>query len=137
MKLYGTPLPDPWDEALLALDAVPAEDWVKSGHTKRYYYTVSEMLKRYLTRRFVFPAIDQTTTEIVRAMKAAKTPEREGFGEFFLRADMVKYAKFVPPETEASAVIPTARELVRATTPKPEAESDQSDGSDKSDVLAP
>ena len=53
-------------------------------------------------------------------MKAAKTPEREGFGEFFLRADMVKYAKFVPPESEVFTVIPAARELVRATTPKPE-----------------
>jgi hypothetical protein len=120
MKLYGAPLPDPWDEALAALDRVPADDWLASGHFKRYYYTVSEVLKRYLTRRFGFPALDQTTTEIVRAMKVTKTPEREGFGEFFQRADMVKYAKFVPPATEAAAVIPAARELVRATTPKPE-----------------
>jgi hypothetical protein len=120
IKLYGTPLPDPWDEALAALDKVPTEDWLASGHFKRYYYTVSEVLKRYLTRRFGFPALDQTTTEIVRAMKAAKTPEREGFGEFFQRADMVKYAKFVPPATEAAAVITNARELVRLTTPKPE-----------------
>jgi hypothetical protein len=118
MKLYGAPLPDPWDEALAALDRVPADDWLASGHFKRYYYTVSEVLKRYLTRRFGFPALDQTTTEIVRAMKAAKIPEREGFGEFFQRADMVKYAKFVPPATEAAAVVSTARELVKATTPK-------------------
>jgi hypothetical protein len=120
IMLYGTPLPDPWEEALAALDKVPAEDWLASGHFKRYYYTVSEVLKRYLTRRFGFPALDQTTTEIVRAMKAAKIPEREGFGEFFQRADMVKYAKFVPLATEAAAVIPNARELVRVTTPKPE-----------------
>jgi hypothetical protein len=106
IKLYG--------------DRVPVEDWLASGHFKRYYYTVSEVLKRYLTRRFGFPALDQTTTEIVRAMKAAKTPEREGFGEFFQRADMVKYAKFVPPLPEMETVIPTARELVKVTTPKPE-----------------
>ena len=120
IMLYGTPLPDPWDEALAALDKVPADDWLASGHFKRYYYTVSEVLKRYLTRRFGFPALDQTTTEIVRSMKLAKTPEREGFGEFFQRADMVKYAKFVPPATEAATVVSTARELVKATTPKPE-----------------
>ncbi len=120
IKLYGAPLPDPWDEALAALDRVPADDWLASGHFKRYYYTVSEVLKRYLTRRFGFPALDQTTTEIMRAMKVTKTPEREGFGEFFQRADMVKYAKFVPLATEAAAMIPAARELVQATTPKPE-----------------
>jgi len=118
--LYGAPLPDPWEEALAALDRVPADNWLSSGHFKRYYYTVSEILKRYLTRRFGFPALDQTTTEIVRAMKVTKTPEREGFGEFFRRADMVKYAKFIPPLTEMASVVPTARELVKATTPKPE-----------------
>jgi hypothetical protein len=120
IRLYGAPLPDPWDEALAALDKVPADDWLASGHFKRYYYTVSEVLKRYLTRRFEFPAIDQTTTEIVRAMKSGKIPEREGFGEFFQRADMVKYAKFVPPTAEAAEVVATARELVKATTPQPE-----------------
>jgi hypothetical protein len=120
IRLYGAPLPDPWDEALAALDRVPADNWLASGHFKRYYYTVSEVLKRYLTRRFGFPALDQTTTEIMRAMKVTKTPEREGFGEFFRQADMVKYAKFVPLATEAAAVIPAARELVQATTPKPE-----------------
>jgi len=124
MKLYGAPLPDPWVEALAALDKVPADDWLASGYFKRYYYTVSEILKRYLTRRFEFPALDQTTTEIVRSMKTNKTPEREGFGEFFQRADMVKYAKFVPPATEAAEVLPIARELVKATTPKPEPEAD-------------
>jgi hypothetical protein len=120
IMLYGAPTPDPWDEALAALDKVPADDWLASGHFKRYYYTVSEVLKRYLTRRFGFPALDQTTTEIMRAMKVTKTPEREGFGEFFQRADMVKYAKFVPPLPEMATVVPTARELVKATTPKPE-----------------
>ncbi len=119
IKLYGAPLPDPWDEALAALDKVPVEDWLASGHFKRYYYTVSEVLKRYLTRRFGFPALDQTTTEILRSMKAARTPEREGFGEFFQRADMVKYAKFVPPASEAGEVVATARALVKATTPEP------------------
>jgi len=120
IRLYGAPLPDPWDEALAALNRVPAEDWLESGRFKHYYYTVSEILKRYLTRRFNFPAIDQTTTEILRAMKAAKLPERGGFGDFFQRADMVKYAKFVPPAAEAATVITTARELVQTTTPKPE-----------------
>jgi hypothetical protein len=120
IRLYGAPLPDPWDEALAALEAVPVQDWLRAGQVKRYYYTVSEILKRYLTRRFEFPAIDQTTTEIVRTMKQAKTPERQGFGDFFQRADMVKYAKFVPPPVEVEAVIPAARELVHATTPEPD-----------------
>jgi hypothetical protein len=120
IKLYGAPLPDPWDEALNALERVPAREWLDAGQFKRYYYTLSEILKRYLTRRFGFPAIDQTTTEIARAMKAAKTPEREGFGEFFRAADMVKYAKHLPLPADAAAAIERARELVTLTTPRTE-----------------
>jgi len=115
------PLPEPWDEALAALGAVPALDLISSGQTKRYYYAVSEILKRYLTRRYGFAALDETTTEIARELKRARIAERDRFVEFFLRADMVKYAKLVPPEPEMAAAIDRARELVRMTTPAPAA----------------
>lgn len=120
IRLYGAALPDPWDEARNALERVPASEWLDAGQFKRYYYTLSEILKRYLTRRFGFPAIDQTTTEIARAMKLAKTPERDGFGEFFRAADMVKYAKHLPLPADAAAAIERAKELVALTTPKTE-----------------
>lgn len=124
IRLYGAPLPDPWDEALVALGQVPAEEWLGTGQFKRYYYTLSEILKRYLTRRFGFPAIDQTTTEIIRAMKVARIPERDGFGEFFRAADLVKYAKHLPPAAEAAAAIERARELVTLTMPRAEDQSE-------------
>ncbi len=120
IRLAGAVLPDPWTEALAALDAIPVDDWLGSGQVKRYYYAVSEILKRYLGRRFGFPAPDQTTTEIAAELKARKVPEREAFCEFFRNADLVKYAKFVPAWAEMTAALGTARELVRATTPAPE-----------------
>ncbi|MEO0069096.1 MAG: hypothetical protein ABIK18_05085 [candidate division WOR-3 bacterium] len=108
----------PWEEALLALDTLPVDDWIKKGQIKRLYYTVSEIVKRYLTRRFEFPAIDQTTTEIVRELKARKLAESERFSTFFLDTDLVKYAKFVPQEP--AAVVNSARELINLTTPASE-----------------
>jgi hypothetical protein len=120
IRLYGAPLPDPWTEANAALDAIPVDDWLAAGQVKRYYYTVSEILKRYIGRRFEFPALDQTTTEITYELKARKVPEREGFGDFFRSSDLVKYAKFVPPAADTANVMPVARELVKATTPAPE-----------------
>jgi len=113
------PLPEPWDEALAALGALPVLDLIGSGQVKRYYYAVSEILKRYLTRRYGFAALDQTTTEIGREMKARRIPERDRFVEFFRRADMVKYAKLVPPLAEMEGAVEQARELVRLTTPAP------------------
>jgi len=114
------PLPDPWDEALASLAQIPAREWLGAGQVKRYYYAVSEILKRYLTRRFGFPALDQTTSEMILAMKAARIELRDEFTAFFRRADLVKYAKLVPERPEMDGVIPAARELVERTQPKPD-----------------
>lgn len=109
---------EPWDEALAALGALPVLEWLEKGLVKKYYYAVSEILKRYLTRRFGFAAVDETTTEIVREMKQARVPQKDRFAEFFYGADMVKYAKHVPGQPESA--VDAARELVRATTPQAE-----------------
>jgi len=90
----------PWDEALRALEQIPMEEWLDREQYKRYYYTLSEITKRYLERRFGFNAVEQTTSEIISSLKLGKVPEREGFGRFLSRADLVKYAKIVPPRSE-------------------------------------
>ncbi|MFO7637992.1 MAG: hypothetical protein R6X14_01610 [bacterium] len=119
-RLAGASLPEPWDEALAALGVLPVSDWLAAGQVKRYYYAVSEILKRYLTRRFSFPAVDQTTSEMMLAMKAARVEERDEFARFFRRADFVKYAKLVPERPELEAAIITARGLIERTRPVPE-----------------
>jgi hypothetical protein len=117
-KAEAEPPLAPWDEALAALGALPVLEWLDKGLVKKYYYAVSEIVKRYLSRRFGFAAVDETTTEIVRELKTAKVPERDRFTEFFYGADMVKYAKYLPSKPETA--VDVARDLVRATTPKPE-----------------
>jgi hypothetical protein len=114
------PLPEPWEEALAALGALPVQKWLAAGRVKRYYYAVSEIMKRYLTRRYGFPAIDQTTSEMTLALKRVRVGERDEFIAFFRRADLVKYAKLVPEPVEAAAAVSVARDLVNKTTPKEE-----------------
>ena len=114
------PLPEPWEEALVALGALPVQEWLTAGRVKHYYYAVSEIMKRYLMRRYGFPAIDQTTSEMTLALKRARVGERDEFTAFFRRADLVKYAKLVPEPGETAAAVSTARDLVNKTTPRPE-----------------
>lgn len=112
------PLP-PWAEALKALESLPVAEWLDKGLAKRYYYTLSEITKRYVERRFGFPALEQTTTEISQNLKASKAPHRDGFISFLSRADMVKYAKIVPPRQEMEQAVEKVRELVNKTIPQP------------------
>src|SRR5262249_22668822 len=64
----GRPALPPWQEALNALAALPWRDWLADGEVKRFYYALSEILKRYLERRFEFDAAEQTTTELLASM---------------------------------------------------------------------
>lgn len=118
-KRAPPPLPA-WIEALAAIDTIPVKEWLAQRWIKRYYYALSEILKRYLERRFAFNAVEQTTSEIISTMKTKQVPERNEFHNFFMRADMVKYAKTIPPDHELFAAIEKARDLVNRTTPQPE-----------------
>jgi len=97
---------------------MPWREWLEAGQVKRYYYALSEVLKRYIERRFEFHAAEQTTTEVLAAMRLNKTPMRDDIGRFFTRSDLVKYSKAVPPEDEARSAIDEVRELVIKTMPQ-------------------
>jgi hypothetical protein len=112
----ASPLP-PWEQALAALDGLPWREWLEAGQVKRYYYALSEVLKRYIERRFEFNAVEQTTTEILASMRAHRTPMREEVRAFLTRSDFVKYAKTVPPDEEMHSAIGQVREFVTKTTP--------------------
>jgi hypothetical protein len=107
----------PWIEALAAIDTIPVTDWLAKGWIKRYYYALSEILKHYIERRYAFNAAEQTTSEIVATMKSKKLPLQDRFHTFFLRADLVKYAKVIPPDKEIQTAVQRARDLVDQTTP--------------------
>ena len=107
----------PWEQALAALDALPWREWLEAGQVKRYYYALSEVLKRYIERRFEFNAVEQTTTEILASMRVRRTPMREEVRAFLTRSDFVKYARTVPPDEEMRSAIGQVREFVTRTMP--------------------
>ena len=112
VRALSRPRPPAWAEAIAALDSIPVEEWLLKGLFKRYYYSISETLKHYLERRFEFNAAEQTTTEIVANLKALRVPQRDEFYNFFTRADLVKYAKHVPPRDEMNTAVQVAKDLV-------------------------
>jgi hypothetical protein len=127
-ELAASPLP-PWEQALAALDALPWREWLDAGQVKRYYYALSQVLKRYIERRFEFNAVEQTTTEILASMRTYKTPMRDEVRQFLTRSDFVKYAKTVPPDEEMQSAITEVRDFVVRTKPPESAPTVPSGGS--------
>ena len=115
-ELALAPLP-PWDEALKALDQIPVDEWLSKGLVKKYYYALSEILKRYIERRYEFNAAEQTSTEVIAEMKRLKTPFREEFVSFIQRADLIKYAKHQPDPGEVPQAIEAVRGMVLRSRP--------------------
>ncbi|MEO0128505.1 MAG: hypothetical protein ABIL44_12265 [candidate division WOR-3 bacterium] len=111
-----------WERALNAVDALIKEDFINKGMVKKFYYTLTEILKRYLEERFNFPAIEQTTTEIVQSMRNLKLPMRDEFRDLFQYADMVKYAKFIPPQEATEDIVNKSKELILKTMPEDKGE---------------
>ncbi|UCC11505.1 MAG: hypothetical protein JSW02_09150 [candidate division WOR-3 bacterium] len=116
-RAEAVPPPPPWIEALVAIENIPVQEWIEKRLIKKYYYTLSEILKWYIERRYAFNAAEQTTTEIVSELKRKKVKLRDAFGTFFHHADLVKYTKFIPEDAQMFQAIETARDLVTKSKP--------------------
>ncbi|KPJ49420.1 MAG: hypothetical protein AMJ41_03050 [candidate division Zixibacteria bacterium DG_27] len=112
------PIP-PWEEALLALSELESSDLLATGQVKFYYLRLSEIVKRYLERRFPIAAVDMTTYEIKQNMRKARFESwlYERSRDFLESADLVKFAKYIPSSEEIENDFASARYIVEETIP--------------------
>lgn len=73
---------------------------LKEHKIKEYYSNLSDILRRYLENRYEFLALESTTDEILKEVKAViyKTEHFKDIKEFLTDADLVKFAKASPEE---------------------------------------
>lgn len=113
----------PWDYARNALKALEAKRLLELGEIKSYYYEISEIFRRYLEKRYDFPAMEETTEEIFSSLKKQKIPlgkERDLAVKILTGTDAVKYAKRIPTETESRDLFFWVNEFVDLTEPPKE-----------------
>ncbi|MBU0650795.1 hypothetical protein KKC59_02680, partial [bacterium] len=84
---------------------------------KEYYLELSNIVKKYMERRYNILAVEYTTSEIAAALKKLKIGmDNYGFiYEFLGEADLVKFAKLRPDKAECLKSADTAREIVERT----------------------
>ena len=79
---------------------------------------VSDTLRVYLEERFSFHAPDRTTEEFMNELQATRllTPDqKQTLGEFLQRCDLVKFARYEPPEMELRDLLECALRLIDET----------------------
>lgn len=108
----------PEEEALAALRRLQEDGW---ENIKRFYTEISEILRRYVGRRYQFKAVEQTSEELKEHLKYKDIGEKPFalVKDILMESDLVKFAKYMPSQKTAENIFPRVREIIETTTPKP------------------
>ncbi len=106
-------------EATAAPAAPLSSGLLEAGRIKELYIEMAEILRRYVAARFGVETFERTSTEILEALRAARTPVKVTAmtAEFFAACDLVKFAKHRPGIEETRGAFEMAYRLVDETRP--------------------
>jgi hypothetical protein len=109
----------PYDYALQRLQKLKEGKWLEQGDVKYYHASISEILREYLENAYDVPALEQTTREILRAIKVTSIesiPQKQ-LNRILVLSDLVKYAKEKPTAEENAEIFKLATAFIHSTKP--------------------
>ena len=85
-------------EAYRALERLKNSSLLAENKIKEYYSELSEIIRRYLERRYFKPILEMTTTEALAVLQEQAVSEEvlKNCEELLSTSDLVKFAKLVP-----------------------------------------
>lgn len=120
------PVP-PYDLALSRLNTLRSRNLAESGQEKEYYTELVDILRQYLEGRFDINAMEKTSSQIVKALRAnPKTKMTADQVRSVLSiADFVKFAKVRPLPDDNVRAFSRALDFVEQTKPEPDPEPEE------------
>jgi|WetSurMetagenome_2_1015567.scaffolds.fasta_scaffold00008_146 hypothetical protein len=115
----------PYEEAIDALALLEAKNYVARGMIREYAFELSDIVKRYVERRFDVSAAEFTTEEMLDWIKRSPLDPagRKALDWFFSTTDPVKFAKWLPDNDTVNGFGPAMRDFIERTRPLPSAAS--------------
>lgn len=109
------PVMAPDQEAFTALDALAAETGLSP---RQFYFRLSAILRRYVERRYHFPAAEMTTEELMPQVDRLPLEGRlaAAFKAFCREADSIKFAGAAARIERVKESLVFCRDFVRRTT---------------------
>jgi hypothetical protein len=113
----------PYEEAIAGLARLQDLSLIRQNRAREFSFALSEVLRRYVSRRYGVDALESTTGEFLE--KARNLPvtgaQRRWLGEFCESTDLVKFANALLLESEAGALLTATSEFVKQTKPREDA----------------
>jgi hypothetical protein len=113
-----TPARSVHQTALQELKQIEALNLPASGEFERFHVELSNLIRRYVERRFPVQATQQTSPEFLERVQAAAwlTSEQQALLRDFLeQCDLVKFAGVTPPAEQCEALVGAARRFIDQT----------------------
>lgn len=109
----------PYDEAIEALGKLQNKNLLTKGLIREYVFELSEILKRYIDRRFDSNAADFTTEEMLQWLKTIpfKADLCKIAEWFFNTTHPVKFAKMIPDNTTVKQLYDETHLFIEKTRP--------------------
>ena len=118
----AAPAIPPFITALKRLKELNESKLWKQGEVKKHHSEISEILREYLEFQFAFPALEQTTGEVMQAIRLTEidNKQQKQLRRMLMLSDLVKYAKEKPGDAENLEMLNIAIEFVNTTKPAEE-----------------
>ncbi|MEM1216840.1 MAG: hypothetical protein AAGJ82_14195 [Bacteroidota bacterium] len=103
--------------ALEKLDQLEQAAIWQRGEIKAFQSELTYVLREYLENRYDIPALEATTPEITQALRTTDlaTTQQEQLRQILAQADMVKFAKSIPPVEAHPQALTQVRTFVEDT----------------------
>jgi hypothetical protein len=116
---FSKPALPPYEIALRALEELKNKKLWQNNKVKAYYTELTEIIRIYIEKRFVVPAMEMTSDEIITAFRSIDIADdlKAKLRQLFVLADLVKFAKADPLPNEHDLSFYNAQTFVKDTIP--------------------
>ncbi|MFT3738945.1 MAG: hypothetical protein QM786_09310 [Breznakibacter sp.] len=117
------PIEPPHVIALRELERIKNEKLWQKSQVKQFYIQTSDAVRQYIEARFVIPAMEQTSDEILATLKKEDSIDREchkNLQQLLFTSDLVKFAKMQPLQDENDLSLMNAFFFVNQTKLEPQ-----------------
>ena len=105
----------PFDEAMQALNDLEKEQLLQKNEVKEYHTGLSEIFKRYITRKTNIYKLHLTSDEILMELNeyGLKKDVLSAFANCLRMNSAVKFAKYIPPHTDSEESLIQTKEMIK------------------------
>lgn len=106
--------------AISGLETLKRKQLWQKGEIKQYHSELTDILRKYVSRRFHIDAVEMTTSELMQRLPVQLYND-QALGllrSIFEMADLVKFARFKPLPDEHALAMDRAIEFVKSTIPE-------------------